>query len=136
MAKIRLKVGVSGEDFSWRPGQEIDLPDDEAAKWADGERAEYVDGPPARETTSQPQPPTDAPPRPGGDTETTEEPPARETTSPPAAPDDAEPPAGNASRDEWAAYVVDVLKVDPVEIEGLGRNELRDRYGAPMDTEA
>ena len=42
MARIRLLVPVAGIDFSWVPGDEIDLPDEEAAKWADGSRAEFV----------------------------------------------------------------------------------------------
>jgi hypothetical protein len=40
--KIRLIQGVSGLDFAWAPGEVIELPADEAAKWADGERAEYA----------------------------------------------------------------------------------------------
>lgn len=112
MTQIRIKTPIAGSDFSWRPGEVVDLPAAEAAKWADGQRAEYVndaDAPPADDVEAE---------------DTTHE--AQEI----------EPPAGNASRDEWAAYVVDALKVDPAEIENLGRNELRDRYGAPMDTEA
>lgn len=42
MAKIRILQAVAGLDFSWTPGEEVELPDDEAAKWADGERAELV----------------------------------------------------------------------------------------------
>lgn len=41
-ARIRILRGVSGLDFAWGPGEVVDLPADEAAKWADGERAEYV----------------------------------------------------------------------------------------------
>ncbi|MFJ8140650.1 hypothetical protein [Streptomyces sp. NPDC096013] len=43
MATIRVLQGISGTDFSWHPGQLVDLDDEEAAKWADGHRAELVD---------------------------------------------------------------------------------------------
>lgn len=42
MARIRMLTSVAGEGFSWRAGEEIDLPGEEAAKWADGVRAEMV----------------------------------------------------------------------------------------------
>lgn len=32
-------------DFSWAPGQIVELDSAEAAKWADGDRAEYADPP-------------------------------------------------------------------------------------------
>lgn len=118
MALIRIKTPVSGADFAWRPGEVVDLPDAEAAKWADGVRAEYADP-----DQAQPESVEEEPVPPAGDDE-------------PPAGDQPEPPAGNASLEVWRAYVVETLKVDPAEIEGLGRNELRDRYGAPMDTEA
>jgi hypothetical protein len=115
---IRVLKGVGGTP-RWRPGELVELPAEEAEKWADGHRAEYVD-----------------PPNPSPEPEVEEE-----ELDPPTGDEEpadvvGEPPAGNASKDEWAAYVVNVLKVDPADIEGLGRNELRDRYGAPMDTEA
>jgi hypothetical protein len=44
-ALIRILQGVAGEDFSWSPGEVVELPADEAAKWADGYRAEYVTPP-------------------------------------------------------------------------------------------
>lgn len=47
MASIRVLQGVAGDDFSWIPGDVVDLSDEEAAKWADGYRAEYVT-PPAK----------------------------------------------------------------------------------------
>lgn len=43
MRRIKLLVGVSGASFSWRAGQEVPLPDEEAEKWADGKRAVFVD---------------------------------------------------------------------------------------------
>ncbi|MFI8297289.1 hypothetical protein ACIGCZ_15250 [Streptomyces nigra] len=42
MARIRLLTSVAGEGFSWRAGEEVDLPGAEAKKWADGVRAELV----------------------------------------------------------------------------------------------
>ncbi|MFD9306133.1 hypothetical protein ACFWCB_26350 [Streptomyces sp. NPDC060048] len=41
--RIRILQGVAGDDFSWAPGDEVDLPAEEAAKWADGYRAEWAD---------------------------------------------------------------------------------------------
>lgn len=43
MAKIRMLQAVSGLDFSWAPGELVDLDDEQAAAWADGVRAELVD---------------------------------------------------------------------------------------------
>lgn len=42
MPLIRILQGVSGDGFSWSPGDEVDLPEEEAAKWADGYRAERL----------------------------------------------------------------------------------------------
>lgn len=61
MARIRMLTSVAGEGFSWRAGEEIDLPGPDAAKWADGVRAELVrtapvetpEQPPAAETTTR-----------------------------------------------------------------------------------
>jgi hypothetical protein len=53
MARIRMLTSVAGEGFSWRAGEEIDLPGAEAAKWADGVRAELVRDVPV-ETPEQP----------------------------------------------------------------------------------
>lgn len=39
-----------------------------------------------------------------------------------------EQPAGNASTEEWAEYAKAQGATD-ADVEGLGRNELRDRYG-------
>jgi hypothetical protein len=43
MAFIRILQPVAGADFSWAAGDVVELPDEEAAKWADGNRAEAVD---------------------------------------------------------------------------------------------
>lgn len=40
--RVRMLVGISGDDFGWHPGQIVDMTADEAAKWADGERAVYA----------------------------------------------------------------------------------------------
>ncbi|WP_280870421.1 hypothetical protein [Streptomyces sp. MJP52] len=37
-----MLTSVAGPGYSWRAGEEIDLPGAEAAKWADGVRAELV----------------------------------------------------------------------------------------------
>jgi hypothetical protein len=44
MPRIRVLQAVAGPDFSWNPGDEVDLPGEEASKWADGVRAELVRG--------------------------------------------------------------------------------------------
>ncbi len=44
MAVIRFLVDVGG---AWAAGSEVELPGDQAAKWADGYRAEYVEPAPA-----------------------------------------------------------------------------------------
>ncbi|MEU0716836.1 hypothetical protein ABZ498_06595 [Streptomyces lavendulocolor] len=65
MAQIRMLVSVAGADFVWEPGQVVDLPGAEAAKWADGQRAVMVRGEPvetpeasraAPETTTRARP--------------------------------------------------------------------------------
>lgn len=38
-------------------------------------------------------------------------------------------PAGNASRDDWAAYAL-AQGADEADVEGLSRDELREQYGA------
>ncbi|NUP19872.1 MAG: hypothetical protein HOZ81_28090 [Streptomyces sp.] len=43
MARVRILQAVSGLDFSWAPGELVDLDDEQAATWADGVRAELVD---------------------------------------------------------------------------------------------
>jgi hypothetical protein len=50
MARVRILQGIAGVDFSWAPGDIVELDDDQAAKWADGYRSELVD-PPAPEPT-------------------------------------------------------------------------------------
>lgn len=42
MAKIRVLQSIAGDDFSWQPGQIVDLPADLAELWVDGVRAESV----------------------------------------------------------------------------------------------
>lgn len=42
MARIKVLQAISGLEFSWAAGDVVDLPGDEATKWADGYRAELV----------------------------------------------------------------------------------------------
>jgi hypothetical protein len=66
MARIRILQAVGGLDFSWTPGEVVDLDDEEAAKWADGERAELVDPAPDPQDPDEPKTPQtpDGPPGP------------------------------------------------------------------------
>ncbi|MFJ4434601.1 hypothetical protein [Streptomyces sp. NPDC088923] len=49
MPRIRILQPIGGVDFSWRPGQIVDVPEKQATTWADGVRAELVaDEPPAK----------------------------------------------------------------------------------------
>lgn len=43
---------------------------------------------------------------------------------------DLEEPAGNASTDEWRTYALSLDGVSEADVDGLSRNELRDRYGS------
>lgn len=40
MTKIRILVPVAGTDFSWAPGDVVDVDEETARAWCDGERAE------------------------------------------------------------------------------------------------
>ena len=51
MAVIRFLVDVGG---AWAAGSEVELPEDQAAKWADGYRAEYVEPAPAASSSGRP----------------------------------------------------------------------------------
>lgn len=55
MGRIRILEAVAGDDFSWSPGDIVDLPDAVAASWADGHRAERAD-PDAGDAGSEPAP--------------------------------------------------------------------------------
>lgn len=44
MVAVRVLAPVAGSDFSWQPGDVVDMPGDQAEKWADGVRAELVRG--------------------------------------------------------------------------------------------
>lgn len=58
MATVRILQAISGPDFSWQPGDLVDLPDDEAAKWADCVRAELTDqDPPTAPVGNDPETP-------------------------------------------------------------------------------
>lgn len=43
MARIRVLEAIAGADFSWAPGDVVELSDEEAASWADGHRAVLAD---------------------------------------------------------------------------------------------
>lgn len=43
LVPVRFLVAVAGLDFSRTPGEVVELPADEAAKWCDGVRAERTD---------------------------------------------------------------------------------------------
>lgn len=45
MARIRVLQAVGGLDFSWAPGDVVEVDEAAAAVWADGVRADLVDGP-------------------------------------------------------------------------------------------
>lgn len=57
MTHIRILEAVSGADFSWQPGDIVDLGEEEAAAWADGHRAERVEGGPASAADGPGEPP-------------------------------------------------------------------------------
>lgn len=43
MSRIRVLQAVSGLEFSWSPGQIVEVTDERAEAWADGYRAELVE---------------------------------------------------------------------------------------------
>ncbi|MFE2941036.1 hypothetical protein ACFXKG_18525 [Streptomyces sp. NPDC059255] len=43
MARIRVLESIAGADFSWVPGDVVELPEEQAAAWADGHRAVRAD---------------------------------------------------------------------------------------------
>lgn len=43
MPHIRILQAIGGVDFSWSPGQVVEVDDETAEAWADGERAELAD---------------------------------------------------------------------------------------------
>ncbi|MEU9661925.1 hypothetical protein [Streptomyces chartreusis] len=44
MARIRVLEAIAGADFSWAPGDVVEVSEEKAAAWADGHRAVLVDG--------------------------------------------------------------------------------------------
>lgn len=44
MARIKVLEAIAGDDFSWSPGDVVELSEEQAAVWADGHRAERADG--------------------------------------------------------------------------------------------
>lgn len=43
MPTVRILQSVAGLDFSWVPGDEIDMTEEQAAAWADNYRGELVE---------------------------------------------------------------------------------------------
>ncbi|MDX2520589.1 MULTISPECIES: hypothetical protein [Streptomyces] len=43
MPQIKVLEAIAGADFSWAPGDIVDVTDEEAASWADGHRAALLD---------------------------------------------------------------------------------------------
>lgn len=43
MRQVLILTSVGGGDFSWTPGQVVELDDDQAAAWADGVRGRYLE---------------------------------------------------------------------------------------------
>ncbi|MFD0437008.1 hypothetical protein [Streptomyces chartreusis] len=43
MRRIKVLEAIAGDDFSWSPGDVVELPDDEATQWADGHRADWAE---------------------------------------------------------------------------------------------
>lgn len=52
-AKVRILVSVAGDRFAWYPGDVVEMPDEEALKWADGVRGELVEDEPVAEKTAE-----------------------------------------------------------------------------------
>ncbi|WP_327710030.1 hypothetical protein OG912_16780 [Streptomyces sp. NBC_00464] len=102
MLRIRILEAVSGLDFSWQPGDLVELAEEEAAKWADGYRAVWAD--------EIPSPPPVAPDR---------VPPADDLSQA-----EAFDPAEHSNR-EVLAYLVDVGEEEAVrvlDVEASGQN--------------
>ncbi|MFG2056685.1 hypothetical protein ACGFI9_21945 [Micromonospora sp. NPDC048930] len=118
MVAVRILTSISGLEFSWHPGEEIDLPEAEAAKWCDNVRACYVErlGGPV-ETTSQP-----GPQGPGG--------PDRETTERPVPPPRGGPGSGDKA---WRAYAAAAGVVVPAEAKREQVWQLLEAAGVPLD---
>ncbi|MFE1903813.1 hypothetical protein ACFW96_09095 [Streptomyces gardneri] len=53
MARLRILQSVGGLDFSWAPGDEVEVDEESASVWADGVRAERIDEGPPVETPEQ-----------------------------------------------------------------------------------
>ncbi|GGZ53243.1 hypothetical protein [Streptomyces rubiginosohelvolus] len=112
MARVQILTAIGGLGFSWQPGQVIDLPDEQAALWADGVRAKRVDD--------------RTPPPPGGV--------QGDDTSKPQEPDDPFDPDSHSNR-EVLNYLVDVGEEEALRVldkEAAGQ----DRAGIAKNREA
>ncbi len=54
MTKVRILTSVAGADIAWSAGEIVDMPEEQAAVWADGVRAERVARRPAESATVTP----------------------------------------------------------------------------------
>ncbi|WP_327403828.1 hypothetical protein OG194_29605 [Streptomyces sp. NBC_01288] len=54
MRRIRVLEAIAGSDFSWAPGDVVEVSEEEAASWADGHRAVLADD--GQEQGGEPQP--------------------------------------------------------------------------------
>ena len=48
MTQIRILISIASADWSYQPGQLVELPNEQAAVWIDSGLAEPVSPPPAR----------------------------------------------------------------------------------------
>lgn len=55
MPRIRVLQAVGGVDFSWAPGDVVDVDAETAKAWADGYRAELVRDEPVETTDASPR---------------------------------------------------------------------------------
>ncbi len=120
MVAVEILTSIAGSEFSWRPREVVDLPQDEAVKWCDNIRARYVDRPAEPvETTDQPAPGRDSGP-------------GRETTDRPGPP----PRSGLGSGDKaWRAYAAACDVVVPAEAKREQVWQALEAAGMPVDAD-
>ncbi|MGW6210939.1 hypothetical protein [Streptomyces sp. NPDC055109] len=107
MTRIRVLEAIAGSDFSWAPGDLVDLPDEQAAVWADGHRAELADG---QEPGTGPQFPEMATPR----VVTAD---SVELNVVEAVVEEIDPPDGFEGAETWGRWVVTVVLPQPTPVE-------------------
>lgn len=100
MARIRVLEAIAGADFSWAPGDVVDVSEEEAASWADGHRAALVDGEDGVPAEAN-APGTHLPPLVVGEG-------GQELEVIDATLEEAEPPAGAEDGQQWVRWSVTV----------------------------